>query len=355
MIFNALREKQRKSYIHMTNRPIDSAYQKVDGPRAVQQQKPLPRRCIAGLGNLASLALMAAMALSCSLAEAAPLTITEIAPGVFAHQGQVEPMTLGNRGNIANIGFIVGDKSVAVVDTGGSVAEAQDLLETIRSTTDKPISHVILTHMHPDHIFGSAAFLRPDVAFVGHARLNAAIEARYSYYLEANRPILGEKLVRELSQAHVTLPVADRLDIDLGGRIISLRAWPLAHTDNDLTVLDQKTGVMFTGDLVFTTHTPSIDGSIRGWLKVLDEMARMPVSKIVPGHGAIGAPWPAAMQAEQRYLNVLVDDIKAALAANKTLAETVETAGRSEAGNWLLFDDYNKRNVTTAFAELEWE
>jgi quinoprotein relay system zinc metallohydrolase 2 len=355
MFFKGLRHIRRTLYIYAFDRLIDIAYQAISISRATQHTRTASHKPPFVAVSLPLTVIGIACALALPGAEAAPLSVTEIAPGVFAHQGQVEPMTLGNRGNISNLGFIVGNRSVAVVDTGGSVAEARDLLDAIRSTTDKPITHVILTHMHPDHIFGSAAFMRPDVAFVGHARLNAAIQARYAHYLEANAPALGKSIISELSEAHVTLPVADHLEIDLGGRIISLRAWPVAHTDNDLTVLDQQTGVLFTGDLVFTTHTPSIDGSLRGWQKVLNALAQIPATQIVPGHGTIGAPWPAAMAPERRYFDTLAQDIKTALAANKTLAETIETAGRSEAANWLLFDDYNKRNATAAYAELEWE
>ena len=67
------------------------------------------------------------------------------------------------------------------------------------------------------------------------------------------------------------------------------------------------------------------------------------------------ADWPDALQPERRYFEVLARDIREAIAAGRPLSEAVLTAGRSEAGNWALFDDYNERNATAAYAELEWE
>jgi quinoprotein relay system zinc metallohydrolase 2 len=283
------------------------------------------------------------------------LLVEEIAPGIFAHAGAIALMSQQNVGDIANIGFIVGGKAVAVVDTGGSAQVGRRLRAAIRAQTDKPILYVINTHEHPDHIFGNAAFDGLGATFVGHRNLPRALAARGEFYLKAFRRILGEDLTKDVRIVEPALLVEDTREIDLGGRTIVLRAWPAAHTDCDLTVYDPKTQTLFAGDSVFLSHIPIIDGSIKGWLANLGALAEIPAERVVPGHGPLVAPWPAAVKAEGAYFEKLTADIRAALNRGDRLSEAVEEAGGSERDKWRLFDDYNARNVTAAFAEYEWD
>ena len=96
-----------------------------------------------------------------------------------------------------------------------------------------------------------------------------------------------------------------------------------------------------------------VDGNLRGFLAVLAEVETIPVDIAVPGHGRALA-WPDAIVPERRYLTGLLQDVRAAIKANRTLAETLATVGGGT-GQWLLFDHFHRRNVTAAYAELEWE
>lgn len=317
---------------------------------------PLRRRVVTGFAcTAASLAMSICCTGRTALAAGMPLRLHEIADGVFTAQGVDEMMTEANDGAIANLAAIVGGDAVAVVDSGGSLIEATAFIAALKAVTGRPVRYLINTHMHPDHIFGNAAFRDLGATIVGHRNLPAALEARGAYYLQSYRRQIGAELMQGVEILPPSLLVDDRLDLDLGGRTLELRAWKAAHTDNDLTVFDTATRTLLTGDLVFLGHLPTLDGSLLGWMRQLDELAAIPAARVVPGHGPVPSDWPAAVAPQRRYFEVLAGDLRKAISAGIPLAQAVTTAGGSERGNWALFDDYNERNATAAYAELEWE
>jgi quinoprotein relay system zinc metallohydrolase 2 len=301
---------------------------------------------------LAPLAILVGLAFAQEQQGALP--VSEIAPGLFVHAGATALMTRENEGAIANVGFIIGNDAVAVIDTGGSLREGKKLLAAIRARTEKPIRYVINTHAHPDHLFGNAAFLEDGTSFVGHNNLPKALAVRGQFYIDAFRRIMGDDLIGEVRLLPPTLLVDGTLILDLGHRNLILRAWPTAHSDSDLTALDEQTGTLFGGDLVFLDHVPVVDGSIRGWLTAIDELSAISARRVVPGHGSV-SNWPDALVNERRYLEKLAADVRALVADGKPITAAAETAAASERSRWRLFDDYNARNATAAFSEIEWE
>ena len=305
---------------------------------------------------LAALAALAATPLlRPATARATSPFASEIAPGVYVHQGRHALFSPENAGDISNSGFIIGKDAVAVVDTGGSAHVGAELKSATRAVTDLPIRYVINTHMHPDHVFGNAAFADDNPTFVGHAKLARGLAARSERYLAINKDLMGEAAFAGTRIILPNVSVEDRMTLDLGGRTLELEAEKTAHTDNDLIVRDTSTGTVFLGDLLFSEHVPTLDGSIRGWLVLMERLAAVPAERVVPGHGPPSMPWPDAARPLQRYLECIATDVRRLIKENRTLSEATETAGLSEKDAWLLFEDYHKRNVSAAFAELEWE
>ena len=290
-------------------------------------------------------------------ADAAPQAV-ELAPGAFHLQGEHAPWGDQGRTRVANAGFVVGTRCVAVIDSGGSPADGRALLAAVRRVSALPVCYVINTHVHPDHLLGNAAFAQANAGgtaprFVGHARLAAALAAREPHYRRAFARDVGAAQGGLERMAPPDVAVQEMQPLDLGARVLELRAWPTAHTDNDLTVLDRASGTLWLGDLVFEGHLPVLDGKLAGWLQVLDALAGVHATRAVPGHGRVFEDWPAVLQPTRRYLQQLRDDVNAALDDGTSLSQAVERLGRAPEG-WLLGEAFHRRNVTAAYAELEW-
>ena len=278
--------------------------------------------------------------------------VAEVAPGVFVHKGaQAEPDP-GNGGDTANIGYIIGDDAVAGVDAGGSDAVPRALLADIRARTDLPVRHLILTHMHPDHVMGAGAILAQGAQALGHPDLLAALAARYDHYRAAYARDVGAEWSAE-GEAPAVHPAPETLD--LGGRVLELRRHDTGHTNNDLSVYDRATETWFLGDVVFLGHMPSIDGALTGWQGVLEDAEASPAARVVPGHGPVSAPWPGAARPTAGYLSDLAAEIRAEIAKGTPLIDLVRQAETTAPPGWLLSETFHPRNVTSTYRALEWE
>jgi len=303
-------------------------------------------------------ALVGGLCLCCTsafsrTARDAKLVTQEIAPGIHIRRGVHETASAENLDSIANVGFIIGRDSVAVMDSGGSLKDGQQLRARIREVTTLPIRYVLMSHVHPDHIFGASAFLEDKPQFVGHAALPNALAQRGEYYRERLEEVLGKGEAGEIVQP--TMLVETHARLDLGERILELTAHPIAHTDNDLSALDVKTRTLFPSDLLFVQRVPSLDGSLRGWLNELRVLSSQSVARAVPGHGPASVDFRDAAAKLQTYLETLLRETRQAIASGKDIDTAPDSVGLSERQKWTLFDEYHGHNVTQAFKELEWE
>jgi quinoprotein relay system zinc metallohydrolase 2 len=284
----------------------------------------------------------------------ADLAIKEVADGVFVHVAEHHWPDRDNHGEIANIGFIVGESCVAVIDSGGSPRQGLMLKQAIKKATDKPVCYVINTHVHPDHIYGNSAFKAPGVRFVGHYKLERAMATRAPHYLSRADELLDIRVTPD-NIIPPDLRVRESMTLNLGNRELLLTAHATAHTDNDLSIYDKKTDTMWLADLLFLEHIPVIDGSIVGWLAELDKLEQHHYKWVIPGHGRLVSDWPQAMQPQKAYLRQLADETRDMIKQGKTLEYAVAHVGLSAKDQWQLFEQFHRKNVTLSFAELEWE
>ena len=310
-----------------------------------------------------TLSLLILMGCAHSQVKAGSFAIESLGDGIYVHHGEHLDIDDGYHGDICNASFVVGSKGVAVIDTGGSIKVGNQLRDAIRKVTSLPVLYVINTHVHPDHIYGNAAFLPSNLKeakpeFVGHEKLANAMELRKEQYAKLNARLLGDDAKgSELVKPTISVKInqTPNVNLDIGGRILTLTAHEVAHTNTDLSVMDSKTSTLFTGDLLFIERTPVLEGDIKGLIREVEQLKASHALQVVPGHGYVAKDWLTALNNQQRYLNTLLTDIRASIKKGESMESTMNTAAATEKDKWLLFEIANRRNVNTIYPMLEWE
>lgn len=280
--------------------------------------------------------------------------LAEVSAGIFVHQGKHVDLDHAGRDDIANIGFIIGDECIAVIDTGGSVDTGLALKNAVKSKSSLPVCYVINTHIHFDHVLGNFAFREFAPEFVGHENLVLEMEQNRSFFLSEFAAGLGDN-PSEATIIGPDITVSDKLDLDLGNRLITLSAHPPSHSYTDLSIYDHKTGTLWLSDLLFIDRIPVFDASLKGWLKTMETLKAQQANHVIPGHGTITLPWPDAANAQDNYLNMLLRETRKEIVRGTYMEEVIEIVGKTEKTEWLLHEQNHGRNVSRAFLELEWE
>jgi glyoxylase-like metal-dependent hydrolase (beta-lactamase superfamily II) len=193
-----------------------------------------------------------------------------------------------------SVGLIAGDDGVVLIDAGTTLSEASAIDDDVRALTGLPVTRIILTHKHFDHVLGSAWF--------GDAEIHCAPEV--AEYMSSAHEALRAHAVRygadaeEVDRAIAALRTpqhrVDDTDLDIGGRTVVIRRPGHGHTDADLIVVvpcPADRSVVFCGDLVEESADPFIDADsdVAAWPATLDAVLRAggDDAAYVPGHGAV--------------------------------------------------------------------
>ncbi|MAS81193.1 MAG: MBL fold metallo-hydrolase [Legionellales bacterium] len=280
--------------------------------------------------------------------------IVEVAEGNYLHKGVHVSVDDKHHDDIANIGFIIGNRCIAVVDTGGSIDIGMKLLKKIKSISDKPICYVINTHVHFDHILGNKAFVLDNPEFIGHENLGIEVERNRNFFLEQFKNDLGPNpSASSIIGPNVLIDKPTQLD--LGDRIITLTPFPVSHSHSDLTIMDNRTSTLWAGDLIFRERIPSLTGSLIGWVKVMKELFNLKVELVIPGHGNVAESMTIAIKQQRDYLHRLLNETRNSIEEGQFINEAAENVDSENLSGWLLHDSQHPTNVSRAFNELEWE
>lgn len=240
-----------------------------------------------------------------------------IGDGLWLIRGADAPIERANGGAIANIAVIATDAGAVLVDAGPSLRYGRQLAVLARKLTGKPVVRVYVTHLHPDHSFGTAAF---DPALVA---ATPALTAE----LGRDGPGLSDGMYRLLgdwmrgTELHPPGRAVAAGAETIGGR--TLRLLPLAgHSAADLAVLDEATGVLIAGDLVFHDRAPSTPhADLARWRATLDTLAALGPKAVVPGHGPFDRTGQAAIAQTRAWLDWLESALTEAVATGRSMVE----------------------------------
>lgn len=239
---------------------------------------------------LRHLLMLTALALPAAAAHAAaPMvqagTTQEIAPGVHVIPDQRVNL-------VPNIGIIVGNDAVMVVDTGMGPKNADIVLAEVRRITDKPIRYLAITHFHPEHGMGAQAFPADTQVVVPVAQKQELADKGEEYirFFSGMSPELAA-LLKDVKLVTPHLAFENTLDVDLGGRVVRLLYLHPGHTRGDMFVYLPAEKILFGGDLIIDRFYPILpdgDATPVGWMASLEALKKLAPVKIVPGHGAVG-------------------------------------------------------------------
>ena len=212
-------------------------------------------------------------------------TLKEIAPNVYGVFGVYEQVSYENRGFISNAYFVVTKEGVLVVDALTTYKLGKELVQTIRSVTDKPIKFAVVTHYHTDHFYGVGALKEAGAVVIAHEWAFDYISDPSSWnFYEARKKILKEHMDgTDMVPPDIT---TQALDIHLADLTVQVRHYCKGHTSGDLIVWIPSKKVLFSGDLVFDGRIPFLgSGNSKSWLTCLDKIMELDAEILLPGHG----------------------------------------------------------------------
>ncbi len=277
------------------------------------------------------------------------ISFTEIGDGLYAFTAEGDP----------NSGVIIGDDSVMIVEAQATPRLARKVIEKVREVTDKPISHLVLTHYHAVRVLGASEFGADQIIMGDTARAMVVERGQEDWDSEFGRfPRLFEGHESIPGLTYPTTTFSDELTVYLGNRRIDLMHLGRAHTAGDIVVHVPDQNVMFTGDIVeYRSACYCGDGHFADWGHTLDNIASFDLAAIAPGRGdaLLGRDMVnAALDSTRDFIACTYEPAAKVAARGGSLKQAWE-AVRAECdqkfGDYAIYEHCLPFNVARAFDE----
>lgn len=275
---------------------------------------------------------------------------------VYYFYGSIEARTPLNQGVNNNIGFIVTDTGVVLVDSGPSHQVAERIAQAVSSVTDQPITHVVNLGSQDHRWLGNGWFLEQGAEIIALQRTAETQERFAATHLNRLTRVLGEETMAGTEPVTAPAPIqADQHSFEIGGVALELIFVANAHFPGDSMLYVPNEHLVFTGDVVYTERMLGIhpQSDPVGKLESFRKLEALDPEIVVPGHGA-ATDLAMARRDTGHYLETLIAEVRAGLEDWESLDETVERIAELPAFQHLLhYDDWHRVNVNRTYLFLE--
>ena len=291
-------------------------------------------------------------------AQAPPeMVARQVSPSAWYVQGLSAVGSSANQNFISNAGFVVTPAGVVVIDALGSPALATRLLAEIAKVTALPVTHVIVTHYHADHIYGLQVFQALGARVVAHRAALAYLNSDAARQrLAVSRQDLAPWVDEQTQVVQPDLWLDGPYELLVGGTRIQIKSLGPAHTPEDLAVYLPEDKVLYTGDLVFRGRLPFVGQAASGrWIAALDELLAFGPNVLVPGHGAPSTTARQDMQLTRDYLLYLRSVMAKAARNMEPFEQAYDAVDWSRFESVPMFRIVNRMNAYNTYLLLERE
>ncbi|MGH7578743.1 MAG: MBL fold metallo-hydrolase [Gemmatimonadales bacterium] len=255
-----------------------------------------------------------------------------------------------------NAGFVVTTDGVVVIDALASPRQGEQLLETIRRVTDRPIAWLVLTHHHPDHHFGAVVLRKAGARVIAHPdkRVLASEGGEDALIADWVR-VVGLDAMRGFEFADTPdRPVTTADTLRLGGKTVVVTHPGAGHSRGDLTVWLPEERVLFAGDvLVEDGVSMVVDGNSGVLLRVLETMDSMHPRAVVPGHGAIPARPADLVRRTREYLTGIQAEMRTAVEKGVPMRRAMASLPPADETRPVSLNSRRRRNAVRVYLEEE--